>query len=344
MIESLKIHNFRNFEAITFDFDPQLTVIYWDNGKWKSSILEAILQLTNNQKSKWEFFVKKWENSFFSQCNSSDITFSISYQKDTKKKSFTINNKNISSKKFYESSLKVCYFDPSIMNMFLLWPSQRRNYMNQALSACFPGYQSVLQHYNKILKSRNAVLWAIFEKRAKESELEYWNKAFVDSATEVYRYRYILICFFIENSQLLWKYVSSDIEDVSFQYNTKINFENPSQIIYEYLEKNKERDFILQKTHIGPHLDDFQILINSIPLETYASRGETKSIILWLKILEAQFIEKKTKQKPIFLIDDFSSELDTSHRKLLLKSLKPYQVILTNIDKLNIKKGTQIKL
>lgn len=58
-----------------------------------------------------------------------------------------------------------------------------------------------------------------------------------------------------------------------------------------------------------------------------------KSIIVWLKLLEAEFIELRTGNTPLLLIDDFMSELDDAHRELLLESFSKYQTIITNIEK-----------
>gem|GEM_PF-5006657 len=40
-----------------------------------------------------------------------------------------------------------------------------------------------------------------------------------------------------------------------------------------------------------------------------------------LKFIEINYLEKNTKEIPIILIDDFLSELDGNHQKLLLSKL-----------------------
>jgi DNA replication and repair protein RecF len=63
----------------------------------------------------------------------------------------------------------------------------------------------------------------------------------------------------------------------------------------------------------------------------YASRWETKSVIIYLKLLEWIFIEKKTSKKPILIIDDLLSELDESHKDMLLEKIVYYQTFISNI-------------
>jgi DNA replication and repair protein RecF len=66
-------------------------------------------------------------------------------------------------------------------------------------------------------------------------------------------------------------------------------------------------------------------------LINFASRWETKSIILALKFLEIEYIKSKTNKKPILIIDDLISELDEKHIDLLIKEIKNYQSIISNI-------------
>jgi recombinational DNA repair ATPase RecF len=68
----------------------------------------------------------------------------------------------------------------------------------------------------------------------------------------------------------------------------------------------------------------------SIPAEDFLSRGEMKMLLLGLKILEADFIEKTLHIQVVLLIDDIFAELDTKNSEIFLNSLMPYQMILTS--------------
>jgi recombinational DNA repair ATPase RecF len=61
-------------------------------------------------------------------------------------------------------------------------------------------------------------------------------------------------------------------------------------------------------------------------------------------MLEAEFIELKTGNTPLLLIDDFMSELDLSHRELLLQSFSKYQTIITNIEKIPLDSTCEIEM
>ena len=91
-------------------------------------------------------------------------------------------------------------------------------------------------------------------------------------------------------------------------------------------------DYKLEHTNFGIHKDDFVFIFNGCEADGSASRGETRSIFLALKFIEAAIIYKKVNEKPIVLLDDVFSELDESRRKCLIKNFKDHQVIITSVE------------
>ena len=87
-------------------------------------------------------------------------------------------------------------------------------------------------------------------------------------------------------------------------------------------------------------------------LSIFGSRGEQRLAILWLKLGEMafiskaceasledtaglrprSFIEEKSREVPVLLLDDIFSELDPPHRELVLKAVDEKQVIITTAD------------
>jgi DNA replication and repair protein RecF len=63
-----------------------------------------------------------------------------------------------------------------------------------------------------------------------------------------------------------------------------------------------------------------------------ASRGETRTAVLALKILELQALESRAGHSPFLLLDDVFSELDGLRRKLLTSYIERYQSFITTTD------------
>jgi DNA replication and repair protein RecF len=333
MIELLKLINFRNFEEkIMEDFEIENFII-WENGKWKTNILEALSQIWNNSLLKLDLdnLIKIWKDYFFIEVRDEVNTYSFHYSKNDKKKSFLVNNKKTTSKNFFLKTYSCVIFSPISMNMVYLSPSLRRDFLDDTLKSSFPIYWNLLKNYKKILKSRNLTLKAINEWKASKSEIQFWDKKFIEIAKNIYEYRLQLIDFLQKMILEASMFFSWKIKIITLEYVTKISKNDIENSIKTYLETNFERDIILQKTHIWPHIDDFIIKADDINIVEYASRWEIKSIMIYLKFLEWIFIEQKSGKKPILIIDDLISELDWVHKELLIKKIEYYQAFISSI-------------
>jgi DNA replication and repair protein RecF len=65
----------------------------------------------------------------------------------------------------------------------------------------------------------------------------------------------------------------------------------------------------------------------------YGSRGQQRTVALSLRLAEARYLQSKTGDEPVLLLDDVLSELDKMRRQHLLGSLGSYQqVAFTTTD------------
>ena len=85
-------------------------------------------------------------------------------------------------------------------------------------------------------------------------------------------------------------------------------------------------------TSYGPHREDYVFELDGQLLASTASRGESRSVVLALKMLELELTKQAYDQSPILLLDDVFSELDIVRRTALLKFLDGHQVIITTTN------------
>ena len=61
----------------------------------------------------------------------------------------------------------------------------------------------------------------------------------------------------------------------------------------------------------------------------YKRQGQQRSLVLALKLAEADVLERESGETPVILLDDVMSELDTGRQNYLLNRLDGRQVFLT---------------
>ena len=96
--------------------------------------------------------------------------------------------------------------------------------------------------------------------------------------------------------------------------------------------KRQDQDRLRGFTGSGPHREDFLVEYNGNTAQTTASRGESRSIILVLKVIELQLLNEARGASPLLLLDDVFSELDGKRRHKLTDRLASYQTFITTTD------------
>lgn len=334
MIQKLILKNFRNFTSQEFLFVSRKNMIIGENGHWKTNILEALSLFSGHSLSGLDFntLVKQGQEYFYIEVLMDCWdTLSLHYDIASAKKTYQVNKKTSSKPKMLAVSYTTVHFSPIIMNMMYLWPTLRRDFLDTMLKHSFSEYTTLLKKYKEILKNRNQFLKSIAAGHSLKKDISFWDDRFIELAASIYAYRFHVTQYLSDHIDMCQDFFWENKKQVQFLYISKVNKLSIAADIQASLRKNIDRDIILWKTNIGPHIDDFSITLDGTPLTDFASRWEVKSTIIALKILEAKFIEYKTEKKPLLLIDDLLSELDHIHTNYLFDRIGEYQSAITSI-------------
>ena len=83
-------------------------------------------------------------------------------------------------------------------------------------------------------------------------------------------------------------------------------------------------------TLVGPHRDEWRLLVGGLESRTHASQGEQRSLALTLRLAAHQLVTEDTGTPPVLLLDDVFSELDPDRSDALLAHLPSGQTLLTS--------------
>lgn len=99
--------------------------------------------------------------------------------------------------------------------------------------------------------------------------------------------------------------------------------------LLEQLKSSRRRDMEKRITSVGPHRDDFSILINGMDAKIFGSQGQQRTVVLTMKFSSLRIIKELTGEYPVLLLDDVLSELDFNRKGYVLRSIKEIQSIIT---------------
>ncbi len=328
IIKSITLTNFRSHEHYHLELKPDTTLILGENGCGKTSVLEAIYILTRGKSFRAaDPDIKKRDTSFYrielEYYNGEKNT--VVY--DGKNKTFTILDKK-SRRLPAKNKYPVVLFLPSDLNLISGSPSRRRDYFDRIFSGFSEEYSSALSKYEKALRQRNELLKS--DNLSRDS-LFSWNLILAKYGVYLSHYRNEYINIINQTIGDIYHSIAKNDDEIFLSYQTEI--QNPDESKYLYiLEQNLEKDHYLGHTSFGIHHDDIDFIFNHTSADGSASRGETRSIILALKFVEADIITKTLNKKPLVLLDDVFSELDHTRQKCLVDNFKDNQVIITSVN------------
>ena len=259
----------------------------------------------------------------------------------------------------FELGFHAVVFNPSDHDLVRGDPSTRRNYLDRVIAAENVHFLKTVSKYQRILTQRNAVLKQ--EEQAGSRDLlagftdqlvtlgaqlaftrlewilklaERLNEMVHQIAPRQPSLRFVYLSNWapqIDNLSLN----NSDLGPVNFTgHGQQPSLELLEQSFRKRLSQLEAAEWRSGHSLVGPHRDDWAFYLGEQALRGHGSQGEVRSALLALKLCEIDLFRIETGHRPLFLLDDFSSELDRERRTFLLGYLSEsdLQVFVTTTE------------
>lgn len=331
IIKCVKLVNFRNHSEYILKCDDETSLILGENGCGKTSVLEAIYILLCGKSFRAvdKEILKRGKDFYRIEVEYVNGEKTLATFDGEKKQFIVADKKALRLPK--KNKYPVVLFLPSDLNLISNSPSARREYFDRIFSQLSEKYNNALLKYNKALKQRNELLK---KEDITSVEMFSWNILLAKYGYELKQLREEFIGDINKQITSVYNSIAENNDEVELNISTDVC--GDENFILKRLEQNFERDRILGHTSFGVHKDDYLFLFNNKLANGSASRGETRSVILALKFIEAKLIKEKTGFVPVVLLDDVFSELDEKRQRCLVKNFKDNQVIITSVKGVSI--------
>jgi len=335
MISSIQLKNFRSYTSGSFEFEPGVNIIVGPNASGKTNLLEAILTLCRGGSYRARdieliMFNKPWAriDGFFEKQNRS-VKLIKDPETDKIDKQFVIDAKSY-KRLGLDKTVAAVLFEPNHLQLIIRGPETRRDYFDDLLARSQPGFKTLSANYKRALTQRNWLLKLGASHGSKQ--IFVWDVRLSELGENIAKLRQQLVDDINKEVAKSYGHIAGSRTKLSLEYQSQFKIESYASQMLSKLGASVDRDYQRGFTAYGPHREDFIFNLASKNATTTASRGETRSIVLSLKVFELGLIERVRGQKPIFLLDDVFSELDGARRRSLVDFLKKYQTIITTTD------------
>jgi DNA replication and repair protein RecF len=190
--------------------------------------------------------------------------------------------------------------------------------MDRAVWNAHPAYLSEAQTYERVLKSRNALL----RENGPRDLVDVYDEQLARAAVPIVSRRRALVEEMRPLVQHAFTRVTQAGLELQMEYQTALDISNIADSLLKRLDNDKRKDSARGATSSGPHVDDLDLVLDGKPARLYASQGQLRAIVLALKIAEIEFLRIKLGDAPVLLLDDVSSELDPTRNAQLFDFLR----------------------
>lgn len=334
-VKWLQAVGFRNFELLEFAPAPGVNLIYGNNGQGKTNLIEAIWLFTGAKS-----FRPVRENGLCG-FGHDRASLSLEFYGDGRaqtaqlqlgaKRGVSLNGVSLESAPKLAGAFTAVVFSPDHLALVKEGPSERRRFLDVAVSQLFPKYVRLLADYNRILAQRNSLLRDAAYNAALLDMLDVWDSHYARTAFQIVQVRQRYVRRLCEKVQPIHAGLTGGREPLGVCYRATAG--ESEEAILQALKEHLREDLRLQSTGIGPHRDDLELTVAGQNARMYASQGQQRSVALSLKLAEGDMVQEIAGSRPVILLDDVMSELDASRRRYILNHIGENQVFITCCDK-----------
>lgn len=326
ILRKLRLLNFRNYAQLELDFSAATNFFCGANAQGKSNLLEAIhcLSLTRSFRTSADQELLSFNadtgevvGEYIDELGTEHLVTMIYRCEQPKQISF--DRKRLSRHAALVGKIPVVLFSPESHRITAGAPAERRRFVDMLLSQGSPVYLADLQEYSRILRQRNALLAQLHagETNAANRTLTAWDESLALYGCKIIQARFQFAQESADLLQQAYAHIAASSHLLQLAYRSQFDHLRIDEItperflarLGEYRGREKQRG----QTLVGPHRDDLELSITGMDLRRFGSRGEHKSAIMALKMLETAYLKRKLNTAPIILLDDLISELD-EHR------------------------------
>ena len=370
-LKRLSLTNFRNFTRLDLDVPRRSVLLVGDNAQGKTSILEAVYFLAaftsfqTNADRQMIHFLEARNTPAVGRIVGEYVRGNRTHKLEVRLilDPVGVGNGQRLRKEILLDGVKkqpsdvvgkfsAVVFVPQMSQIIEGGPDERRRYLNLALAQAVPAYAGVLSDYVKVVEQRNALLKMLNERVGNTDQLDVWDESLVRFGAQIIQWRIAAVQELEKQATRIHGELTHGAEVLRLAYEpsydplpkmalkldapadrSEISLKDIERGFLERLRAVRAEEIERGVTTLGPHRDELRFLANQVDIGDYGSRGQIRTALLSLKLAEVSWIQSRTAQWPVILLDEVMAELDLHRRTDLLKYLgETEQSLLTATD------------
>jgi DNA replication and repair protein RecF len=245
-----------------------------------------------------------------------------------------VNRSPVRRKRDLRRQVRAAFFGPEDLDIVRGDPSQRRRFMDEAVTSLWPLKESVLTAYDRTLRQRNRLLKE-WEGRGAPKDLEAWDAELVENGSALLRLRADAVARLSPDAQEEFAALSGT--GLACEYRPSVWGEDLEEAFRIRLAERRDDELTRRTSLVGPHRDDLELAVRDLGARAFASHGEAWAAALCLRLGLGSAIQAEVGERPVLLLDDPFSALDPKRGGQVAERLAGRgQVVVTVADEAHV--------
>lgn len=331
LLREIHLRNFRNHRELNLIFTSGINVIHGENGKGKTSILEAIYvalkgksfrgginDVVRDEEDKALVIVRTGDSG--ARVRGKTIARQITRGGGMRTKIDGKEESGASS----EIDLQVYVFTQESISLIKGEPSARREWLDALIEEAHKSAGEKLRDYRRALFQRNETLKSIRTGRDIRESLSPWEEIMADRGQYIKEQRLGILRELEERANAMLR---GEGETISMKYYG--TFEDKSDFLRRMIA-SRDKDILKGSTSVGPHRDEVVFQLNGRNLRSKGSQGQQRKTAILLTLAASDMLEEIKEKFCLLMLDDVTSELDRKNIGWLVERVsRRAQVLIT---------------
>jgi len=212
----------------------------------------------------------------------------------------------------------VSVFHPDRLQLVKGAPAHRRAHLDRLCGAIWPARADLRGRFGRTLAQRNALVGRVRAGLGNANSLPSWDERLAAEAAPLITARSEALEALRAPFSELASNLGLGAAEISYRPRAAAGGEE----LAAELARRREQDLGRAYTSYGPQLDEVEVRLEGRQLRRFASQGQQRLALLALLFAERQALLAAGRAAPLMLLDDVMSELDATHRELLVSLLE----------------------
>lgn len=351
-VQHLSLTDYRSYPQIDVDLGPGVTILLGPNGVGKTNIVEAIgylASLSSHRVSSDKPLIGFGADRALVRgrlvrgSQTTSVELEINAERTNRAR---INRANPVRARNAAGILRTVLFAPEDLVLVKGDPAGRRRFLDDLMVVLVPHHAAVRTDYERVLKQRNALLKSARTSgrltSSHEATLDVWDQHLAEAGSRLLHGRLNILNQLQPHLQTAYRQLTDGSKDAVAVYRSTLSgvlidddggfageggedlhglgieelMDRFTAALVQHRKKEVERGISL----VGPHRDEVELLLGSVPAKGYASHGETWSMALSLRLGTYYLLNQDDQTPgatPVLILDDVFAELDLGRRERL---------------------------